>query len=373
MFLADFQPAKTHYRSVFVSDFHIGARHFDARACARFLRSIRCEYLYLVGDIIDGWKLKKRWHWTPYCDDVLDALLDLRDSGTAITYLPGNHDEDLRGLMPFMRNRRAAKFGLTIREKTIHTLADGRNFLVLHGDQFDTKILSDQVLKTHHALSHMMSHALADLWNLIMRRKPVIEVQGKIRRFSLAKHLSKHGRLAIQALNNFEGLIYKMIREKGLDGVICGHTHIPVIKSIRDITYANCGSWLRHSHTALAEHMDGRLELLDCPAMPENPLLPFAAPAADYHLCQTRDPRRQEIDNLIRMIGQLWPAHKPRGAGALRLAACYSQARLAALAESRALSCRLPLSRSEKYLQVPRKSVTELSFNQGDITPWPAF
>lgn len=307
--------SQSFYRSVFVSDFHMGSRQFDAAACARFLRSIECENLYLVGDILDGWKLKKNWRWPPAYTDILHALLDLRDAGTRIYYLPGNHDEELREMLPVLFRRQIRKLGLYIRSRLVHETADGRRFLVLHGDQFDTRILSPQVLKTHHAISHFVSHVLADLWNLIRPDRPIIEVHGRLKRFSLAKHLSKHGRLAIQALNNFEGLIYKMVKKQNFDGVICGHTHIPVIKPIRDITYANCGSWLRDGHTAVVEHVDGRLELVDCPAGDPQPAFDFGwLPASQNCRIQNASPgREKDIADIQALIRALWRPAKKRG------------------------------------------------------------
>lgn len=248
-----------YYRSVFLSDFHMGAKSFDAAAVLDFLHSVECKYLFLVGDIIDGWKLNKRWHWTENCSRIFDELARKAAKGTKIIYLPGNHDDEVRHIMPLTRRGFAKKLGIKITDKTVHTLADGRQFLVLHGDQFDRRILRGP-------LSRWSDRLYDRIMDLVDGHHPArIKIDGQIKRFSLAKTLSRHGGWALYLLNNFESAVYKMAERRDVDGLICGHTHIPVIKSIRNITYANCGSWVRTGHTALVEHHDGELELLDWP------------------------------------------------------------------------------------------------------------
>lgn len=247
------------YRSIFISDFHIGAKTFNAPALLDFLKHNDCDTLYLVGDIIDGWKLKKRWLWSETINEIFDELARKAHEGTQIIYLPGNHDDSVRYIPIFRRMRFMRRLDIKIAGSVTHKTADGRKFLVMHGDQFDTKILSEPVLKAHHKASDWLS-------SFINRFKPeqtFIEVNGTVKRFSLAKYLSKHGRIAIQTLNNFEGMVYRAVKAKHADGIICGHTHIPVIKTIRDITYINTGSWLRAGNTAVVEQHNGRLDLLD--------------------------------------------------------------------------------------------------------------
>lgn len=251
--------SKKEYRSIFISDFHIGAKTFNAPALLDFLRSTESEYLYLVGDIIDGWKLKKRWLWSETVNQIFDELARKVDHGTKLFYVPGNHDDTVRTLPIFSRLRFSKVTNIKIADKVVHKTQNGRKFLVMHGDQFDTKILSEPVLKTHHEISGFF----ADIATRFSPPKPYIEIDGTLKRFSLAKYLSKHGRLAIQTLNNFEGLVYNTVKKRGLDGIICGHTHIPVLKKIKDITYANTGSWLRNENTALVEDETGELSLLD--------------------------------------------------------------------------------------------------------------
>ncbi|MDB2682914.1 UDP-2,3-diacylglucosamine diphosphatase [Alphaproteobacteria bacterium] len=251
-----------HYRTVFLSDFHMGAKSFDAAALLDFLKSIECDYMYLAGDIIDGWKLNKRWHWTEDCNAIIDELIRKADNGTKIIYLPGNHDDEIRRILPFSRGRFAKKLGIKIKDKAIHTLADGRQFLVLHGDQFDRKILRGPLPKWSDRTYHFMAGLIE---KIIPQTLPTIKVKGEKKPFSLAKALKNHGKLALYLLNNFENAAYKIVQEKEVDGLICGHTHIPTIKTLKDITYANAGSWVSAAHTALVEKPDGTLKLLDWP------------------------------------------------------------------------------------------------------------
>ena len=248
------------YRTVFLSDFHMGAKSFDAKALLAFLKSMHCDYLFLVGDIIDGWKLHKRWHWPEEYNRIFDELARKVHKGTKIIYLAGNHDDEMRALSPLRQMKFTKKYHVKIKDKVIHTMADGRRFLVLHGDQFDRKILRGPLSKWSDHLYDLMM----DLINGY--RLPHINIDGQMKPFSLAKFLTRHGQKALIMLNNFENAAHKMAKRLHVDGVICGHTHIPVIKPLRDITYANAGSWLRSGHTALIEHDNGQLALLDWPA-----------------------------------------------------------------------------------------------------------
>ena len=247
------------YRAIFISDFHIGAKTLNADSLLDFLKKTESDTLYLVGDIIDGWKLQKRWLWNETISRVLDELVRKSQEGTQVIYLPGNHDDTVRLASMFKRMRFARRTGVKITNSIIHKTANGRKFLVMHGDQFDTKILSEPVLKAHHKLSDWLGGVMTSF-----RPEPAyIQINGETKRFSLAKYLSKHGRIAIQTLNDFEGLIYKKVKAQHADGIICGHTHIPALKKIKDITYANTGSWLRAGNTAIVEDYNGELALLD--------------------------------------------------------------------------------------------------------------
>lgn len=284
---------------------------FNAPALLDFLRHSDCDTLYLVGDIIDGWKLKKRWFWTETVNQIFDELARKAAEGTQIIYLPGNHDDSVRYVPVFRRMRFMRRLGIKIAGSIIHKTADGRKFLVMHGDQFDTKILSEPVLKAHHKASDLLSGLLG----FLSPEQTYIEINGTMKRFSLAKYLSRHGRTAIQTLNNFEGMVYKAVKAKHADGIICGHTHIPVIKAIRDITYINTGSWLRFGNTAVVEDYEGTLDLLDWDDYepPVDNQITFYAYAPEHDLTDIRlypDAYRYRpaTQILVKKIRALWPA-----------------------------------------------------------------
>ncbi len=257
------------YRSIFISDFHMGAKSFDAPALLDFLKSTESEYLYLVGDIIDGWKLKKRWYWTEECNCIFDELARKVDEGTKLIYVPGNHDETVRIVSPLRKMRFTRRLNIKIRNRVIHKTTDKKRILVIHGDQFDHKIIRGKLSRFADGFYDFF----IDLFNV--HENPEIDIKGKIKKFSLAKALSKPGKWALYLLNNFETVVYRAAKFHAADGIICGHTHIPTLKNIKDVLYGNCGSWLRGGHTALVEQNDGTIELLDWPNHYEEFVQPF--------------------------------------------------------------------------------------------------
>lgn len=275
----------------------MGAKSFDSKALLSFLRHHECDYLYLAGDIIDGWKLRKRWHWDEYCTSILDELAAKAARGTVITYLPGNHDERVRHVSSRTKKRFAGLVGIRIREQIVHRMADGRRFLILHGDQFDSRIIKGP-------LSRWSDYIYDFFLDILPPRKAErIIIDGKNKKFSLAKALKHHSKTALSLINNLESALYRAVSLRKLDGIICGHTHIPVIKPIGDITYANCGAWLRAGHTALAEDEQGGLFLIDWPASHETPLLPAAFPAQN-------EKHSAAAQLVLRVIKSLWPVKK---------------------------------------------------------------
>ncbi len=296
---------KTYYRSVFLSDFHMGAKSFDAAALLDFLNKTECRYLFLAGDIIDGWKLNKRWYWTKDCSRVIEALVKKRDEGTKIIYLPGNHDDEIRRFLPLARNEIGRRLGIKIKEKAVHTMANGQKFLVLHGDQFDRKILRGPLSKWGDSLYDWITESFG-----LHQKAPQVLIKGRLKPFSLAKSLNKHGQWALYLLNNFETAAYKMAQQYGVQGLICGHTHIPAIKHIKDITFANAGSWLNQGHTALVETADGNLTLVDWPSSHENigalELLYNDRPS-QVRLIDPKPEFSAKTQLIIRLLKEVWP------------------------------------------------------------------
>lgn len=241
------------WRSVFVSDLHLGCRH---AAPARFLRFLESEHftgrrapehLYLVGDIIDGWRLRRRWRWTADDRAILHRLMELAARGVSIHYSPGNHDDFARDL--------AHRFGpVEIAEDFLHVTADGRRLLVMHGDQVDrleehAQWLSEILCRAHDCV--LAAASALDRARSWLRLAP--------RPFNDSLH--QLGKRFAGVVTNFESRLADFARTRGAGGVVCGHIHTPCLRSIDDILYCNTGDWIRH-FSALVEHRDGSLELL---------------------------------------------------------------------------------------------------------------
>lgn len=235
-------------RTVWISDVHLGFRGCRAELLLDFLHSVHCEYLYLVGDIIDIWEMRKRVYWPQSHNNVVRTILGKAKHGTKVVYVPGNHDELLRDFHDMI-------FGnVHIKEEAIHTNADGRRLLVTHGDKFDS------VVRCSRALALLGTR----LYDYLLKANYV--VHGVRRRFnlpywSLAGFLKHKVKNAVQFISNFETVVAYEAARLGVDGVVCGHIHRPEISTLNDLVYCNCGDWVE-SASALVEHSDGSLELL---------------------------------------------------------------------------------------------------------------
>ena len=242
-------PGLRRYRSVFISDIHLGTRGCQAELLLDFIRHIECDHLYLVGDIIDGWKMKGGWFWPQSHNDVVQKFLRLARKGVTVTYVPGYHDDRIRDFC-------GVHFGgVVVARDCIHETADGRRFLVTHGDEFDgvvqharwLALLGDWAYRTILAANTLMNRA---------RRRMGFGY------WSLSAFLKTRVKNALHFIENFEGAVAEEARRRGVDGVICGHIHKAEMREIDGITYINDGDWVE-SCTALVEHPDGRLEILE--------------------------------------------------------------------------------------------------------------
>ncbi|EPX82578.1 UDP-2,3-diacylglucosamine diphosphatase [Salipiger mucosus] len=238
--------ARQFYRTLFLSDLHLGARASRADVVRTFLRTVEAETIYLVGDIFDLWH-GGRVHWSAAHDDVLEDLRDRARAGARIVYLPGNHDT-------VMRAPDARIEGWELREAVIHKAADGRRYLVLHGDQCDPRILR------WHAMTRLGSRLDGSL------RQLDHWIQAAAGPFDPARTPGQRvigwANQLLAMGDRFENRLTTLARAAGARGVICGHSHKPGLRSTRDgMVFANCGDWV-DSLTALAEDRDGRLQLL---------------------------------------------------------------------------------------------------------------
>ena len=242
-------------RTVFVSDVHLGTRGARCEFLADFLRRVTCERLFLVGDIVDGWKLRKSWHWDAAHDEVLRLVLDHARRGAEVTYIPGNHDEMFRSWL----NAGLEVGGIRLREEAEHVSATGKRILVLHGDKFDSVVRYAKFLALLGDWAYRVALEL-NLWFNVVRRKLGYPY------WSLSAWAKRQVKEAVKAIDRFEGALAADARSRGFDGVVCGHIHHAEMRDVDGIAYMNCGDWVE-SCTALVEHPDGRFELLDWAAL----------------------------------------------------------------------------------------------------------
>ncbi len=256
----------TQYRTIWLSDIHLGTRGCKADFLLDFLRCHESETLYLVGDIIDGWRLRRSWYWAQSHNDVVQKILRKARKGTRVVYIPGNHDEWLRDYTGLEVG------GIAVEDEAIHVTVDGKRLLVIHGDAFDgvvryarwLALLGDWAYNLVLALNHHFNH---------VRRKFGYPY------WSLSAYLKGKVKNAVEYIGNFAAAVADEARRRGLDGVVCGHIHKAEIRSDGDILYCNDGDWVE-SCTALVEHWNGRLEIIDWIELRAlDPLEPSGVPA----------------------------------------------------------------------------------------------
>ncbi|KJS34882.1 MAG: serine/threonine protein phosphatase [Hyphomonas sp. BRH_c22] len=263
------------YRAIFISDVHLGSRGSQAEALCAFLKLNTSAHLYLVGDIIDGWRLKKKWYWPQAHTNAIRRILTAAKRGTDVTYIIGNHDEFLRAFMHFRLN-----FGdIHVKNRAVHQGEDGKRYLVVHGDMFDGMMRADRKW-----IMHLGDHAYNLLLWVNTNLNSVRRLLG-LPYWSLSAALKKRTKRALNYIHNFEDHVAAYCRRKGYDGAICGHIHVAEMRDIDGITYMNDGDWVE-SCTALVEHHDGRWELLDCRPDSVRTSVPVvkAAPAGELEL-----------------------------------------------------------------------------------------
>ena len=237
------------WRTLWVSDLHLGTPGCQAAALLDFLKHTECETLFLVGDIIDGWQLRRRWHWPQAHNDVIQKLLRKARKGTRVIFIPGNHDEFARA---FVGHRFG---GIEVAKDWVHTTADGRRLWVMHGDLFDG------VVQCARWLAHV-GDSLYGFTLRLNRHLNSLRARLGLPYWSLSKYLKHKVKRAVSYLGDFETAVAREAHRRGVHGVVCGHIHHAELREIDGILYANDGDWVE-SLTALAEHADGRLEIID--------------------------------------------------------------------------------------------------------------
>ena len=251
-----------HYRAIFISDLHLGTPGCQAHALLDFLRENESDYMYLIGDIVDGWQLRRKWYWPQAHNDVIQKLLRMARKGCHVVYIPGNHDE-------FARHFVEHHFGgIEVLKEATHTTATGQTLLLIHGDFFDAVVqyakwlayvgdyLYELILNLNRYFNHLRANMGLPYWSLS----------------AFLKHKVKQ---AVGFINDFEVAVAREAKHRGYQGVVCGHIHHAEIRTIEGVLYCNDGDWVE-SRTALVEHMDGRLEIIywDQLVEPANELTP---------------------------------------------------------------------------------------------------
>lgn len=238
-------------RSIFISDLHLGSRHCQAELLVDFLNKHSAETVYLVGDIVDGWRLEKSWYWPQTHEDVVGTILKRARHDVTVIYIVGNHDEYARKFV-----------GRTIRnvkvlDRAVHETADGRRYLVVHGDQFDVVINNAKWLA--HLGDRFYEFALwTNTWLNLARGRLGLEY------WSLGAFAKRHVKSFVNIVGRFEIVVSEEIRNRNLHGVICGHIHHAESRDMNGIHYVNTGDWVE-SCTAVAENFDGTLEVIRWP------------------------------------------------------------------------------------------------------------
>jgi UDP-2,3-diacylglucosamine pyrophosphatase LpxH len=236
------------HRALFISDVHLGARGCQAERLLDFLREYDAETIYLVGDIVDGWALKSGWYWPQAHNDVVQKLLRKARKGARIIYVPGNHDEVLRDFY-------GTHFGgIEVVENATHEGADGRRYLVTHGDQFDLVVQNARWLALLGDKAYDLAIAVNRIFNAVRRRLGFPY-------WSLSRWAKLKVKNAVNYIGDFERTLAAEAQRFDADGVICGHIHHAAIHDQFAVRYLNCGDWVE-SCTAIVEHRDGRFEII---------------------------------------------------------------------------------------------------------------
>ncbi|MEW6427368.1 MAG: UDP-2,3-diacylglucosamine diphosphatase [Thermodesulfobacteriota bacterium] len=235
-------------RSIWLSDMHLGSLDVNSSFLLDFLKKHDSEYLYLVGDILDLWKLGRGWHWPAINSEIIRLIMEKANNGTKVVYIPGNHDEQIKAYADTVFN------GIRIVENARHTTADGRRFLVTHGDEFD--------LISQH--SRWLARIGSTAYDKLLRVNHYFNRARKrcgCRYWSLSAYLKFRVKETVNFISRFEHRVVQVANQHNVDGLICGHIHSAGLKSFSGLTYSNAGDWVE-SCTALMEERNGRLKIV---------------------------------------------------------------------------------------------------------------
>ena len=271
-------------RAIFLSDIHLGTRGCQAERLLEFLRCYESEYLFLIGDIVDFWAMSRSIVWTAQQNTVVQKILRRARHGQYVFLIPGNHDEALREYS-------GVSFGdIRVVNEHVHMAADGKRYLLIHGDEFD------QVTRYHRWVAILGD--VAYHW-LVWLNTGLSWLRRRLNRpgyWSLAGYAKRRIKSAVSFIFDFEDSVIHAARERGMDGVICGHIHSAAIREIDGVTYINCGDWV-DSCTAIVEHLDGRMELLhQADGQPVRQEEPAMGVLADFPLLSLHKSLHEKVD-----------------------------------------------------------------------------
>ena len=236
------------YRSLWISDVHLGTKHAQVDKLLEFLRDTECEHLYIVGDFIDGWQLRRKWFWTEEYNVLIQKLLRKNRKHTRVTLIYGNHDE-------FLEKFVGMSFGaVELVERIVHTAADGKRYLVIHGHQFDGLSHFNRLLDR---VGSVMYDRILDMNVWINRARRTLGFGY----WSFASFIKLKAKAAVKYVTDYEDAMIQFARKSEMHGVICGHIHRPEIRDLGDVFYMNTGDWVENC-TALAEDFDGKFTLI---------------------------------------------------------------------------------------------------------------
>ncbi len=239
------------YRTIFVSDIHLGTRFCKAEAFLDFLKQNEAESIYFVGDIVDGWAIKRRVVWKQSHSDVIQKVLRLARKGVDVFYITGNHDEFLRPFVPMLLGDR-----IHVCNEAVYEGLNGRRYYVTHGDYFDSVTMTKRWVAKLGDIGYDLLLHLNHLLNGARRRI------GFNRYWSLSKYVKDNVKKSVTFITDFEKVLAEHAHHKGFDGIVCGHIHKAEMRKIGDIDYFNCGDWVE-SCTALVETMDGEWKIVE--------------------------------------------------------------------------------------------------------------
>lgn len=245
------------YETIFISDVHLGTRFSKAELLLDFIKKNHAKQIYLVGDIIDGWAIKRRLNWKQSHSDVIQKILKASRKGTKVFFITGNHDEFLRPYMPLVLGD-----SMELVNATSYRALNGKNYYITHGDFFDSITMNKKWLSKLGDISYDILLDLNHILNFIRKRI------GIKRYWSLSKYVKDNVKKSVSFITGFEEVLANHARRKGYDGVICGHIHKAEMRYIEEIEYLNCGDWVE-SCTAIVEHTDGKMEIVDWLAQAE--------------------------------------------------------------------------------------------------------